>query len=139
MFLNTLAVGEWTALHWANEEDNPDREEAEVNSDYLHSEESDTESNRPIGHVRKKLRKTREVEMLETFFSSLPNVESHYCRKNSTKKYIEPIWNSKRQLYLFYVKDWCPKNNVNALSRCKFSQVFDDLNLSIFHPKKGSL
>lgn len=134
MFLNTLSIGEWTALNWPNEEHNSGTEEAEVNSENLNSEESDFESN--VGPVRKKLRKAREMEMLETFFSSLPKVESHYCRKNSSKMYIEPNWNSKRELYLFYVNDWCSKNDVNALSRCKFSQTFDDLNLSLFQPKK---
>lgn len=75
MFLNTLSIAEWTALNWPNEEQNYDREEDESNSEKSNSEESNIENN--VDPVRKKLRKVSEVEMLETFFSSLPKVESH--------------------------------------------------------------
>lgn len=128
-----MSIGEWTALNWPNEEQNCDREEDESNSEKSNSEESDIENN--VDPVRKKFRKASEVEILEPFFFSLPKVESHYCRQNSSKNYIEPNWNFKRELYFFYVNDWCTKHNVTALSRCKFSQMFDDLNFSPFKPK----
>lgn len=131
MFLNTLSIGEWTALNWQkNEENYLDTEDEEDIDNDLEPREN-VQAPKP-----KKMRKSKEVEMLEAFFHSLPKVESHYCRKNTSKMYIEPEWNSKRQLYMFYVEDWCPKNNVTALSRCKFSQIFDEFNLGLFRPKK---
>lgn len=30
--------------------------------------------------------------LLNTFLDSLPKMESHYCRANTKKLYLEPIW-----------------------------------------------
>lgn len=86
----------------------------------------------------KKLRKSVQVEALEEFLRSLPNIESHYCRKRTSKKYLEPNWKSKRELFLFYKNDWCVQKNVDSLSQCKFDELFEDLNLALFKPKKDA-
>lgn len=87
---------------------------------------------------RKKLRKSVQVEALEEFLRSLPNNESHYCRKRTSKKYLEPNWKSKRELFLFYKNDWCVQKNVDSLSQCKFYEMFEDINLALFKPKKDA-
>ena len=86
----------------------------------------------------KKMRKPKEVEPLEEFISNLPKVESHYCRKRTSKLYIEPTWQSKNQLFLFYKNDWCLKKNVAPLSVCRFLQCFEDNKLFLFQPKKDA-
>lgn len=53
---------------------------------------------------------------LGKFSDSLPKLESHYCRNDSLKSYLEPTWTAKSQL-------------------CK-AFVFEELNLSLFRPKK---
>lgn len=87
---------------------------------------------------RKKLRKSVQVEALEEFLRSLSNNESHYCRKRTSKKYLEPNWKSKRELILFYKNDWCVQKNVDSLSQCKFDEMFEDINLALFKPKKDA-
>lgn len=76
------------------------------------------------------------LKCLDEFLSSLPSMESHYCRAQSKKKYLEPMWNSKEELFRFYVNDWCKSKNEEPLSITKFSQMFQDRNLSLFRPKK---
>lgn len=129
MFLNTLSISEWMALHWQGE-DRPNEYDSEENVDDV------DEPNTVEEPKRKQLRKSAEVEALQEFFNTLPKVESHYCRKRTKKLYLEPNWKSKRELYQFYKIDWCGIKNVGSLSQCKFDQMFGDLNLALFKPKK---
>jgi hypothetical protein len=78
MFLNTLSIGEWTALNWQ-------KTVVPTKNDSLDPDDPDSENEtRPAA---KKLRKPRELEALEEFFSTLPKMESHYCRKRTSKLY----------------------------------------------------
>ncbi|GFY52896.1 uncharacterized protein TNIN_34611 [Trichonephila inaurata madagascariensis] len=70
------------------------------------------------------------------FFDSLPKLESHYCRKDSSKLYLEPLWTSKSQLYNAYKDDFCPREKAEPLIITSFCNIFEDLNLSLFRPKK---
>lgn len=70
------------------------------------------------------------------FFNALPKLESHYCRKSSSKLYLEPNWTSKSGLYHCYKENWCKERNTLPLPYPLFSNMFDDLNLSLFTPKK---
>lgn len=72
---------------------------------------------------------------LKQFLESLPKMPSHYCRQSSTKMYLEPLVNSKFHLYKIY-KDYCQGRGETPFSRFKFDSTFDDMNLSIFLPKK---
>ncbi|XP_067645231.1 uncharacterized protein [Eurosta solidaginis] len=67
---------------------------------------------------------------------SLPVMESHYCRAATQKKYILPEWNSKRMIFHFYVKDWCPKHGIKPLSISVFYEAFAEYNYGLFSPKK---
>nr|CAH7748432.1 unnamed protein product [Callosobruchus chinensis] len=73
---------------------------------------------------------------LRRFFDSLLKLESHYCRKDSSKFYLEPLWTSKSQLYKLYKDDFCPREKAEPLRITSFCNVFEDLNLSLFRPKK---
>lgn len=85
MFLKSLSIGEWIALQWQKESDEQEERDDE-------SEMQDQDNDTPPAPVHKKLRKSAEVEALQDFFLSLPKLESHYCRKRTTKLYIEPTW-----------------------------------------------
>jgi len=74
-------------------------------------------------------------EFLKDFFGLLPKMPSHYCRKSSTKLYLEPIYNSKAHLYSVY-KAKCSQASKKFVSSFKFHQVFEEQNLSLFSPKK---
>ncbi|XP_060808417.1 uncharacterized protein LOC132903662 [Amyelois transitella] len=112
MFLNSLSVGEWVIKKWIICDDG-------------------TPKNIPKNNV-----KAEPQKQLRRFFDSLPKLESHYCRKDSSKLYLEPLWTSKSQLYKAYTKDFCSQKNAEPLSIATFCNIFDELNLSLFRPKK---
>ncbi|CAF4848935.1 unnamed protein product [Pieris macdunnoughi] len=60
---------------------------------------------------------------------------SHYCRANSSRQYLEPVFQTMAQLYKEYVSK-CELDSLKCLSRRVFDSVFLKQNLSFFHPKK---
>ena len=87
-------------------------------------------------------KKTRQEELaarlklLKEFLSSLPTVESHYCRALTKKLYLESIWTSKAKLFQFYCDNWCKEKKCTPLSSCSFHKTFEDMNLALYRPKK---
>ncbi|XP_028136093.2 uncharacterized protein LOC126892938 [Diabrotica virgifera virgifera] len=63
-------------------------------------------------------------------------IESHYCRKNSTKKYLPPDLNISKMYRLY--KTYCSDNNINTIaSYAIYREVFNnEFNLGFFIPKK---
>ncbi|GFT70201.1 uncharacterized protein TNCV_3456611 [Trichonephila clavipes] len=76
------------------------------------------------------------VDRYEGGFDSLPKLESRYCRKDSTKLYLELLWTSKSQLYKACKDDFCPREKAKPLNNTSFCNIFEDLNLLLFRPKK---
>ena len=72
---------------------------------------------------------------LRQFFMELPKMESHYCRVSLSKKYLEPIWQSKAALYRNYV-EYCKDKSIKALSLKTFHEEFALNNLGLYYPKK---
>ncbi|XP_050498832.1 uncharacterized protein LOC126879690 isoform X1 [Diabrotica virgifera virgifera] len=72
---------------------------------------------------------------LVDWFNMLPKMASHYCRKDTKKKYLETIFQTNAQLYREYLKH-CDNNSLEKLSYAIFDQIFCDLNLSLYQPKK---
>ncbi|CAG4954258.1 unnamed protein product [Parnassius apollo] len=79
--------------------------------------------------------KKDDVAFLKQFFASLPKMPSHYCRASTSKQYLEPIIDDKTALYRLYTIE-CEKTERAPLSRWTLCKVFDELNLSLFTPKK---
>ncbi|GFY43678.1 hypothetical protein TNIN_153081 [Trichonephila inaurata madagascariensis] len=75
MFLNSLCLGERVIKKWIlyNDDDVP--------------------KNVPKNNMKDKPRR-----QVRRFFDSLPKLESHYCRKDTSRLYLEPLWTSKSQL-----------------------------------------
>ncbi len=70
-----------------------------------------------------------------TFLETLPTVPSHYCRKSSSKTYIEPIIPSMSKLYDLYIAH-CRKNNCIIASRFVLRDEFKKKNMSLYKPSK---
>lgn len=79
--------------------------------------------------------RTEEQDFLKTFLLDLPKVPSHYCRSSSSKMYLEPFFKSISHLHTQY-KQSCADHSIQPLSRQVLTNTFNDLNLSLFHPKK---
>lgn len=102
MFLNTISIGEWSVHNWV--------ENSVVSNTVPHAHRN--ENRRPANNLKK--------ELLIEFFRSLPKLESHYCRKSSTKLYLEPYWQSKSTLFREYLK--CTKDqNKSYLSASRYT------------------
>lgn len=72
---------------------------------------------------------------LRNFFEKLPKMPSHYCRKNTKKCYLEENFQSKADFYNDYKTNAKDKSQ-KPLSYFVFSEMFENLNLTIFRPKK---
>lgn len=115
-FLNTLNIGRQSVFKWVNK--------PLVSKACL-------KKTAPKGK-----NSTAERQCLNSFFNSLPSMESHYCRAKTQKKYLLAEWSSKKKLYDFYVSDWCARRNIRPLSTAVFYQTFYSKNLALFSPKK---
>lgn len=125
MFRNTLGVHANTILNWLN----------------LGTKTNDcTSSNNPFSSNENSVTNRNDRAEIKAkvveFFTTLPKMESHYCRKSSQKLYLEPIWQSKVKLFEEYKHNWCGNHNVGSVSLTYFSNIFEDMNLSLFRPKK---
>lgn len=74
-------------------------------------------------------------KQIRSFLESLPTVPSHYCRKTSSKRYLEPIFGSYLQLYNFYCDD-CKANDKVTMSRQVFMDELHSAKIDIFQPRK---
>lgn len=122
MFCNTFAIPPRTIGHWI----------VDTNKTQIDNVEAETE--RELNPRNARI--NEQKHNMKMFFDSLPKLESHYCRKSSSKLYLEPNWSSKMGLYKLYKNDWCQGNNIIPLSIASFGNLFDDLNLALFSPKK---
>jgi len=124
-FLSTLNIGEWSLYSWVkkgNQQDN-------CSLPGIKSE-MDRRNHSKIRNVDPK-RKAHA----ESFLSSLPKLESHYCRSSTSTTYFEPIWKSVSELY----REYCTKSqedDLEPISRITFTKIFKQHNLSLFTPKK---
>lgn len=132
MFLNTLGINEWMALNWINKahgkKDEEEVDDPEPSTSTTNLGPSD-ETNSPKG------RQSDQKLHCKNWLEKLSKLPSHYSRKDTTKLYLEPIWASKQEMYRVYkecmIKDGKPWTSITT-----FNLVFEELNLSMFSPRK---
>ncbi|CAH2095417.1 unnamed protein product [Euphydryas editha] len=116
-FLNTLGIKEWTVRYWLG-----DRGNKENHTNVSTSSLVTTENKR---------------DSIKSYLSALPKLPSHYCRKSSTKQYLEPLIQSKSQLYNLYV-EFASSLSKPVASRKLFCDVLAEENIGLFQPKKDA-
>ena len=72
---------------------------------------------------------------LRQFLPDLPKMPSHYCRQSSSKLYLEPIFQTFQEVFKLYQKR-AEDGGAKALSRFRFMEEFNSMNLSLFQPRK---
>lgn len=113
MYLNTLGLKFDTVRYWlekhAHQSSAPIRRESGDDPQLEDELEADVILS---GHLKGNSRRARKhkQEVLQRFFASLPRLPSHYCRKSSTKSYLQTDIRSKCQLYELY-KLYCTESN----------------------------
>lgn len=77
------------------------------------------------------------VSLVREHIDSFPRVESHYCRRDSTKLYLGSDLNIS-VLYRLYTEDFCENKNIKPVSRFVYQQIFHQYEppLDFFIPKK---
>jgi len=88
---------------------------------------------------RKSLNKTpiSALNLVKEYINSFPKVESHYCRRDSSKLYLSSDLN-KALMYRLYTDHFCKERNISPVSFFIYKQTFNafDPQLSFFLPKK---
>ena len=74
-------------------------------------------------------------ESAREFLQALPTMPSHYCRSSSNKNYLQPLFASKSEVYREY-KAKCTENDKAPYHKTGFTELFHELNLSLYQPKK---
>lgn len=106
---------------------------ADMVEGWLNSHTKSSSANRSQSNYR--LRAAERKHSLKEYLEKLDTVESHYCRKDTNKKYIEATFKTKTDVYNDY-KTNCLNKNLEAVSIFTFSQMFEELNLALFMPRK---
>lgn len=71
-----------------------------------------------------------------TYISTLPAVPSHYCRSQSSRKYLPVEFRNLSFLYSLYKKD-CESKNKNYVTKAVFTRIFQkQFNIGFHLPKK---
>ncbi|XP_072376507.1 uncharacterized protein [Diabrotica undecimpunctata] len=80
--------------------------------------------------------KEQDVLLVKEHIDSFPRVESHYCRRDSTKQYLSSDLNLS-QMYRLYI-GFCENRNVTKVSKFVYQKIFHkyDPALDFFIPKK---
>ncbi|CAH2986745.1 unnamed protein product [Chilo suppressalis] len=114
-FLATLAIKEWTVRYWICKT-------VDVNSDHTNFTPS---------------LPTSKQDSVKSYLNLLPKLPSHYCRQSSTKQYLEPLLQSKSQLYKLYV-EYASSASMPVASRKLFLDILAEQNIALFQPKKDA-
>lgn len=125
LFLSTTGLGEFTVHSWIKKDVNV------ISSGMSNSVQHNNKTRRK-SIVAKNIEKANYARK---YLQDIPKLESHYDRKSSTKLYLETGIRSMHQLYNLYC-EFCQTQGEEVLSRCSFSNIFNELNLSIHQIKK---
>ena len=118
LFLSTFGIGESMLYNWMN--------------DTTHGMPRDKEDKR--GKVEG-VEMSANKEFARKFLEDLPKLPSHYCRASTDKQYLEPVFNTFTDLHRVY-KERCREHSKSPVSLTLLSNLFSQMNLSLFHPKK---
>ncbi|CAH2015062.1 unnamed protein product [Acanthoscelides obtectus] len=117
MFLGTLGLEEWSVKSW-------------VETSHYGTPSSGAETN-----SRRLPRKSQNDSFITTFLEKLPKLPSHYCRKDTTKLYLEHEFSSYSDLYKAFV-DYSKTQNTAPASRNTLIKWVHKKNIGIFKPRK---
>lgn len=133
MFLSTFCIGEWTVLNWVTSDEASGTSTQVIDDGEQNGEVTTKRQSRKRKQAQEKLKR----DLIKEFLDSLPKLESHYCRKDTKKLYLESKWQSKADLYRLY-ESYCDSKGKEGLksSVCTFYNIFEEMNLSLFQPKK---
>lgn len=142
MFMQTLSIGEKQLRAWvvANRETSPQTTTPSVRACTSPSQGhtfSAKATDKPTRSKKDPPIKDASpaVKDLQEWLNSLAKVESHYCRSSTDKLYLEPVWDSVRDLYRKYSAQ-CDSQGKTKVSRTTLLKEMQKMNVSLYTPKK---
>ncbi|XP_030754481.1 uncharacterized protein LOC115881209 isoform X2 [Sitophilus oryzae] len=126
MFMETLCIREWSIKSWVSQN---------ITDENIPPSNKQSTIPKPAENLRRNKQPSKDKEYLIRFLRTLPQMESHYCRKDTTKLYLESQWQNLNELYRFYCAE-CSSQNFQAINHTTFREEFKNLNLSLYRPKK---
>lgn len=79
--------------------------------------------------------KEEDLKFVRSHIETFPAVESHYCRKENNRKYLDSKLSIMKMFQLYEIQ--CAENNINPVSSAVYRSVFcKEYNLSFFVPRK---
>lgn len=137
MFCNTFGLGEWSVRNWAmSGQQHGMRPVSKNDAGELTTRQKDSSDNNVEPRNRVKDKKIKQSKCFAVqFIDSLPKMPSHYCRRDTLKVYLEPVIESKQQLYRLYTEK-CKESNMDFVCRFTFSEILTEKNIGLFKPKK---
>lgn len=128
MFLGTLALNEWMVKNWVDKSEHGLPYKEKVDEEKEDEPNVETDDFQPNRALNKKVH-------LQQWIDSLPKLESHYCRKDSKRLYLEGPFNTKQEIYELY-KVKCKNDRIIPLTRTSVMKTFETNKISIFKPRK---
>ncbi|WAR23826.1 hypothetical protein MAR_037495 [Mya arenaria] len=118
MFLSTLGLNEKMVYNWL---------ESQKHGKSIPTKVSAVNSFMP--DRARESRFTDRLKRAEEFLDSLPKVPSHYCRADTMKKYIEPVFGSIADLHVEYKRKMDDETEPSI-------KLFNEMDLRLFKPNK---
>lgn len=106
---------------------------------YFHDKKKDSVTGIPLtsqqGRHPKKTISAISKDVVRLHISQIPRVESHYCRVDTKKEYVDGVLNMNR-LYSLYT-EFCAEKGVEPVKKHIYSNIFNyEYNIEFLKPKK---
>ena len=124
MFLNTTGLNSWWVVKTATEEQESNSTTRSVSSDSASGHSMHSRSGSSTGRP-----------FVKQFLERLPKMPAHYCRKDTSKMYLETAFRSYSDVYREYLRA-CTEENIPVMSMTIFTEELKGQNIAIFIPRK---
>nr|CAH7713532.1 unnamed protein product [Callosobruchus chinensis]CAH7717262.1 unnamed protein product [Callosobruchus chinensis] len=84
---------------------------------------------------RKRCSTKGQKEAMKMFLNDLPKMPSHYCRSSTARLYLEPVFQSKMDVYREYEK-YCGTKSQKPFSEKIFFKTLEKENIKLYRPRK---
>nr|CAH7713531.1 unnamed protein product [Callosobruchus chinensis]CAH7717261.1 unnamed protein product [Callosobruchus chinensis] len=118
MFLSTLGVGEWTVREYSSKQFGMTIAQEDMSM-----------------QNRKRCSTKGQKEAMKMFLNDLPKMPSHYCRSSTARLYLEPVFQSKMDVYREYEK-YCGTKSQKPFSEKIFFKTLEKENIKLYRPRK---
>ena len=124
MFLNTTGLNSWWVVKTATEEQESNSTTRSVSSASASGHSMHSRSGSSTGLL-----------FVKQFLERLPKMPAHYCRKDTSKMYLETAFRSYSDVYREYLRA-CTEENIPVMSMTVFTEELKGQNIAIFIPRK---